>query len=357
MGDALTACAAARAGLSRPVELAFEVEDDDTGLPAAVCGHPVPDVEAFLGRARVIALGAGGLGDLLARRPDLATASDVGFCLCLADQDARRFAPDEPVDTRTARARLRADADERERIGAAMLELAELPVSPGNRRVYASGAAGLAAAIDDAAGAFARNQLSACVVGAVDSLVDAAALRFLYDAIRLKTPDDPNGLMPGEGAAFLLLERADWARQRRLPILARVAGTAVEQGEDPDVVERPPRGTALLSLFSRLLDGNPLPGDAYWVLSDQNGETYPALEWADFVIRAQGRLPDPAAEPLWYPAISFGDTGAASGALAACMAVRAFSRGYAPASTAIVVSGTYEGARSGLRLESPSARG
>jgi 3-oxoacyl-[acyl-carrier-protein] synthase-1 len=351
LGDAVTAAAAARAGLSRPAELELEIEDDDTGETAPLTGHPVPALEKFLGRARVIALAEQALADLAARDPELPSLPDCGLCLCVTDGDTRRWLPDQPPSTTEVREQQRADARARQELATDIVQLADLPVEPHMRRVYPGGAGGFAAAVDDALAGFRAGQLGACLVGAVDSLIEASALRFLYEAGRLKTPDDATGLIPGEAAAFLLLERPDRARQRHRAALARIAGTAQEQGEDPDVVERPPRGTALLGMMARLFAGAP-PGPA-WVLTDQNGETFWAHEWGDFVVRAASRLPGFQVGPLWYPAVSFGDTGAASGALAACLAVRAFARGYAPAPLATVISSTYEGRRGAVQLAAP----
>jgi 3-oxoacyl-[acyl-carrier-protein] synthase-1 len=95
------------------------------------------------------------------------------------------------------------------------------------------------------------------------------------------------------------------------------------------------------------------PGEPLWFITDQNGETFRAYEWADFVLRVRDRFPAVMEAPLLYPAVAFGDTGAASGALGLALAVRAFARGYAPARTAVVFSASYEGLRSGIRVEAP----
>jgi hypothetical protein len=363
LGDLATACAAARAGLSVPSELDFNVDEGDQEDAVPVVGHPVPDLESYRGRGRLIALAEQALADLAAQDPGLAKREGLGFLLCLTDPETRRFEPEPepgrppPEAPPSEREKFRAAAGARLDLAADIAALAGLPVDRAQLRVFASGATGLAAAVDSAVQVLEARQLTSCLIGCVDSQIDIPILQFLKDSGRLKGPNEPNGLMPGEAAVFLSLERSDVARHQGRPVLARLSATAMAQGIDPDTVDHPPRGTALLELFTRLVGGaGPPPAGSFWFLTDQNGELFRALEWADFVIRARERFPEVPQAPLWYPAVTFGDTGAASGALAVGMAVRAFARGYAPAPTAIVLSATYEGLRSAVQIDAPPAR-
>jgi 3-oxoacyl-[acyl-carrier-protein] synthase-1 len=72
-----------------------------------------------------------------------------------------------------------------------------------------------------------------------------------------------------------------------------------------------------------------------WVISDLNGEPYRAIDWGNALVRRIRALAEPV---LWCPALWFGDTGAASGAVALCLAARAFERSYAPAPWSLVLS-------------------
>jgi 3-oxoacyl-[acyl-carrier-protein] synthase-1 len=62
------------------------------------------------------------------------------------------------------------------------------------------------------------------------------------------------------------------------------------------------------------------------------------MEWGHALVRLLERWPAVHEPVLWYPATSFGETGAASGPLAVCMAVSAVARGYAPAANAVIAS-------------------
>ena len=74
------------------------------------------------------------------------------------------------------------------------------------------------------------------------------------------------------------------------------------------------------------------------------------MEWGNAVVRLVAQSPRFAEPVLWYPAASFGDTGAASGAVALCMAIRAFERGYAPAQTATIISSADGSNRAAVRV-------
>jgi 3-oxoacyl-[acyl-carrier-protein] synthase-1 len=368
LGGFVTACAAARAGISRPLDItepesvAADPEPDDE--VAAVTGHPAPEVASFRGAGRLVALGEQALVDLRAQHPDLEGGAHIGLSLCLTDQATRRPAPDpdDEPDRAELQEQARADAEEREIIAERLLELATLDVAPADRRLYDSGSAGLAAAVHDAAEGFAAGRIDACIIGAIDSQLDRATLELLADGGRLKGPDEANGLIPGEAAVFLHLQRPDLVRRQHRPsrpagpILGEIVAAASARAEQPNLVDHPVRGTALLELFSQIVrPGVPLAPGGLWFVTDQNGETFRAQEWADFVLRARDRFPTVAEGALWYPAVSFGDIGAASGALGVALAVRSFARGYAPGRTAMVFSGTYEGLRGAVRVDAPAS--
>ena len=79
--------------------------------------------------------------------------------------------------------------------------------------------------------------------------------------------------------------------------------------------------------------------------------SYRAMEWGNAVIRLVGNSQAFAEPVLWYPAASFGDTGAASGAVALCIAVNAFARGYAPAQTVAILSSAEDSSRAAVLLK------
>jgi 3-oxoacyl-[acyl-carrier-protein] synthase-1 len=87
------------------------------------------------------------------------------------------------------------------------------------------------------------------------------------------------------------------------------------------------------------MDGVGASGSRMWFVVDQNGEVFRANDWGFGLVRLQGASGiDTAQTEVWYPAGSFGDVGAASGAVATCIALRAFERRYAPSPHALVIA-------------------
>jgi 3-oxoacyl-[acyl-carrier-protein] synthase-1 len=73
------------------------------------------------------------------------------------------------------------------------------------------------------------------------------------------------------------------------------------------------------------------------------------------MVRLRGALGGKVDVPLWLPAASFGDTGAATGAVATCMAARAFERGYAPGDAALIGLSSESGERGAFGIAAARA--
>jgi 3-oxoacyl-[acyl-carrier-protein] synthase-1 len=216
---------------------------------------------------------------------------------------------------------------------------------------FAGGTPGPALAIHKALQALRTRNWSRCLIGAFDSLVDANALEWLHDARRLRVPDKPDGIIPGEAASFILLERFDEARDRGANIQAVVTEAAFTHESHHYMARRTSTALALAEAISQVLSTSydPAPDQA-WLIGDHNGETYRAHEWGCLLVRLAARFPSLRVNDTWFPASSFGDTGAASMALGICMAVRAFRRGYHRAPTALITSSSDTGPRGALRI-------
>lgn len=182
------------------------------------------------------------------------------------------------------------------------------------------------------------------VVGA-DSYLDPLDLDWLGACGRLKTPGRPDGLMPGEAGACLLIENeADPRRngRMRLGIQAHAvlrappeAGNGDDDGEEgestPDAIAV---GTRLADLLRSVTRGGPFKGDVY---ADLNGERWKANAWGLALTRLHPTL-DFDSYRMISPCECFGETGAAAAPLSVCLAARSFERGYASDEGALVVS-------------------
>jgi 3-oxoacyl-[acyl-carrier-protein] synthase-1 len=313
--------------------------------PPSVSGYLSQGIaDGFSGPARLLLLANAGLDDLLRqRRLGEREMERTALALNISDHamlDADTAAkgggapPSEAWQRQTARFHLR-------------LAESRLPfASPANVTLHHGGSPGLAAAMTEAVGLVARGAVDRAIVGAVDCRADA---RFLPAAARLgqlRTSDDPAGLIAGEAAAFLLVEKRNDARHLPVTPLA-VLGAAVASRDprgllDPD---HAPTGAVLAQVVRSALAG----GAVDWVIGDLNGSTRRAVDWAHALVRlrSDGAL---GGVPAWFPAMSFGDTGAAAGAVGACVAARALSRGYAPGTSALVFMSSENGTKSALTL-------
>jgi 3-oxoacyl-[acyl-carrier-protein] synthase-1 len=88
------------------------------------------------------------------------------------------------------------------------------------------------------------------------------------------------------------------------------------------------------------------------VYGDINGERYRTDEWGFAVLRTNHALRSVQSE---VPTQCWGDVGAASGALGCMLAVRAWARGYAKGTRALVWAGSDGGLRSAVVLEEAGA--
>src|SRR4051812_18064730 len=110
LGGAVQACAAARAGISRPSDVELTAFDRDKEDAVPITGHPVPGLTSFRGKGRLIGLAEQAITDLVLRTPGLQAATDIGFHLCLTDQERLRWpatAGEEEAGPAATRERLR----------------------------------------------------------------------------------------------------------------------------------------------------------------------------------------------------------------------------------------------------------
>jgi 3-oxoacyl-[acyl-carrier-protein] synthase I len=365
--DVVTSCAAARAGLADPEPLDyFPLRGADGGIEAAV-GHPVRDLTlGFEGFARLLRLAQAGLADLERQAPEGPFhARGTGFYLSLPDaeriyrgtallvDDEEGDRPEEPdgePDGEAAR-------DQAQRLLAACAALQGWPYEPTLRFATARGHTGVAEAVAAALADLAAGRVTAAVVGGVDSLLEAETLQWLAHTGRLKSPDAPVGLLAGEAAGFLLLEPAKAGLAAGRSPLGIVRSTLFGDEPRPLLSGDSPLGAGL-SRVLQAIAADPGTGDGrLWLVADLNGEEYRAKDWGLAMVRASGGNGALSSAAVHCPVESFGDTGAASGAVGLCAVTSAFARGYAPAATAAVVSAGDGKERAAIVVAADQSRG
>jgi 3-oxoacyl-[acyl-carrier-protein] synthase I len=345
LGNAERAAAAMRASIDRGQEMPdWPYNDDTTNTEALVVGHPISGItDGFEGLGRLVRIGAAALADLRplleerglsSRRSGLFVAleslnADAGHGL---DDDGE--APSPTFESWAARFAERC------------CEHSGIPMAP-EQRSYFEGRYGFARALVAAIDALRTHRLDHCLVGACDSELDPDRIDTGLSSGRIKTTDNPVGYAPGEAAVFLLIERAAASPRGRKPeslllppSLAERAGTTAGAA----------LARAMTAALGRREAAEAREGTVY---VDLSGEPSRAAEWG----HALARLDDGSVLRSWKhvpPAASFGETGAAAGALAVCMAARGLSRGYA-GRQAIVVLSDRDGCAA-LRMLAPEMR-
>ncbi len=329
LGGMAQASAAFRAGMSRARALKdWHYLDEELLHEHVLAGHPAAGLQdGFGGVARILKLAVAGLADLQRDLGDRAFHADkIAFCLVLPDDVFE--AEETPSEPALARARLR--------------KLSPLPITETNLEVFRGGKAGSIYALQRARDILQSKYRDACVVGAVDSLIDGPRLLPLIRAGKVKTVDNPIGPMPGEGACFVLLERAQGAAARGHDVLVHHPYLSVPDPQAPPADPANPDAQAAAKelglVLQAALNEIPAPAQPGVMYSDLDGDPIKAADLANAL------LSSPDLRPLmdWkheIPALGFGSTGAVAPLLALCLrAAAARRRGSGPPTDGLVVT-------------------
>lgn len=348
--DAPTALAAARAQVSRAtVQQHYRMRSGLNGAEEPVVGHSADLLTLGFGRElRLQRLAEAALSQL---RDAIQPGRDgrIGLFAVLAGQDAAGSGADEPAGAEPDEGTTPVDSEARARscleraLAAAQLGCSMHEVTCSAR----PGRVGALRMLGAAASALQRGSLDMAIVLATDTLLDADSLERLHGAGRLKCEAVPDGLQPGEAAVALLLRHPDSHHQAEA--MTRLHTVAIDDGAPPHGDSSAPPGEALARVLRAAAKGN-LDRRA-WVLVDHNGEFARGHDWGSAWSRLRAQDEAYANAEVWYPALAFGDTGAA-GALAAVAMVRAaHDRGYAPGNTALVACADEGQGRAALLLQ------
>ena len=206
-----------------------------------------------------------------------------------------------------------------------------------------------------AAQKIASGQMDICVVAGVDSYHDRESLDWLDRSGALMSASNRNGFPPGEGAGACVLAHRSTAQQRGLAVTAviKAAATAVEP--HPAGSGRVCIGEGLTAAMNGVIGSLRLPEQMITsTYCDLNGERYRNEELVYALLRTQEAFID--AHDYRSPADCWGDVGAASGPLFACLAVAAQTRGYAPGPYPLLWAGSARGSRAAVLLMAAEAR-
>ncbi len=216
--------------------------------------------------------------------------------------------------------------------------------------VWAVGAGGGAHVLATLCQELQSGALDVAVLGGVHTDCDLARIVHLAQAGRIFSSENKDGLLLGEGAAFVALCRADVARQLGLTAYAElVAYAGGHELATPynDVSAFEARG---LTVALRQVEGALQGQRIGWWLNDSNIELYRQYEFQAVLARSQPLWCDPYV--LDAPAQRLGELGAASLPMHVTLAVEAWRRNYGHFPWIVSTTGSEGGNRTAVALRS-----
>ena len=203
--------------------------------------------------------------------------------------------------------------------------------------------------MEEASRQIRQGQIEFCLIGGVDSYMEAETLEWLDDEGQLMSGQNRSGFPPGESSGFCLLASRETAYRNRLTILAEIVGVATTIEKNRIKTETICTGDGLSSAFYAITSKIKLPEEKInAIYCDINGERYRTEEFVFTALRQQAAFVD--VHDTTHPADCWGDIGAASGPLFTCLAVASSQRGYAKGLRSFIWTSSEGGQRSGALL-------
>ncbi len=328
----LDSCAAARAGITRMSELSIVSLSECESLgQTPIAGCPARYIaQGFIRLAKAHLLAKAALADLesrislsrdgLLRTGIFINVSDHYY----ADSNSGSWLDEDPRLPSTVW------AEHCKQLIPGLLRAFNLENFPQNHRLYFGGHTGFVQAIQDASRLLSEGHFDRCLVGGIDSCIEPSFLSAAATKGVLKTSANPVGFIPGEAAAFVLINRASDAWRGKTEPVAVITGASVVSNGRDRLSDDAPDGVALADAIDHSLTAprssrEPIAS----VIADFNGDDYRARDWGTALprLRAKCNLAD---VPVWIPALAFGETGAASAPVGLCLGIIAQERGWIP---------------------------
>jgi len=345
--NAVDSCAAARAGVTRMSALSVVSPSEC----AALGEEPVAGCQAryiapgFIGIARTLLLGKVALGDLQSRVSlSHNSLQGTGIFINVSDQF---YADSTAGSLAEVDRRLPSTvwAEECDRLIPRLLQASNLESIPQNHHLYFGGHTGFVQAIQEAASLLLAGHFDRCLVGGIDSCIEPRFLNAAATKGVLKTTANPVGFVPGEAAAFILLERTADARPRKGGPAGFLMGTSLVSNCRDRLSDDAPDGVELARAIDQALRTS--RQQLASIVSDLNGDDYRAREWGNALPRLRPKH-NVAEAPVWIPALAFGEIGAASAPVGLCLGIIAQQRGWMPQGLIVEWLSTDKGSRAAL---------
>ncbi len=314
--DVVTAMASIRCGLKRPDFVnGFTVHDKDEMTDISLMAYPIKGVtDGYQGLGLLARIAVAVIEDLAKfskfKMDDSRFWSETSLVACVSkvrNPDLEVF--DEIVE---------------DELASVIIRECGLAIAPVNCKVICSGHAGVLTAVNRAESMLSQGGVKRVIVLGVDSLVGRDDVAYFYEKGWLKVEGVPSGLQPGEAGAAIMLELEHSALRRNADIHAYVSNVNTSFEENHRMQEDVNTGKALSSVVLSTLASK---SNVESVYCDLNGMSARSMEWGLVLAKLQ-RNHDVSKLEVNVPASSIGDTGAASGAISICAAVRHLARSY-----------------------------
>ena len=331
--EATTACAAIRAGLSRPRENHnfLVLGDNAEGVP--INSHPIFGfTDGFINDGLWIRIAEGTFYDLITSnklpdKSDTAFWKNTGIILVVPRVGGERHQMPNNIPVE----------DIKRSFGYRLLNALDYPISHANLYIVSDDHTGCIKAIILGSALIKKRNVLRIIILACDSYLDAFTLEWLHKYDRLLS--DRIGLIPGEAGAGFILELEREALRRKARPVAHIGGAFTGTELNNFYSKGVNMGLSLSNAIKHAYtDSDPFYGE---LIVDLNGEDWRAAELSGARMRLGERISKGC--PVIMPAVNIGDTGAASGAVSVCCALHSFKRNCAPSKNSLVISSTAHG--------------
>ena len=319
--EAASACAAMRAGIAAFEELPYL---DNQGKP--IIGSHVTILDGRLKREeRLIELLSLAITDCLENAKYDLPIEDVPLLVGMAEPDRENGGAKLP-------ARIIGEMEQKLNVRF------HSTYSRAFNQGHVSGFLGLRIARD----LMKERKVPACIVCGVDSYIDAGSLAWLDKLFRLKTDENSDGMIPGEGAASVLLQPQPLSG---IEYPVKIAGLGFGYEKASVSSEDPLLGIGLSDAArSALGEAGLQMHEIHFRLSDVTGESYGFKEQS-IVIGRLIRVHREEGFPLLHCAEYIGNTGAAAGIIELIVSFHAYQKRYNPGDIAICFTSADSGKR------------
>ncbi|RWB94726.1 3-oxoacyl-ACP synthase [Mesorhizobium sp.] len=295
--DAPSSCAAMRAKLDGFQETRFHGPRGGW-----LIGAPVPLPRIWIGEKRIAHLAAGAITEAFSKAPE--ARGQTALILCIGEEGR----PGHPVRNPASLLQRIADIVEVEAYS--------------RSRVIAHGRPSGHVALDQARRLIASGETPYIMIVGVDSYLTSGTIRHYIGENRILAPQNPNGFIPGEAAAAVLLSGRSSGGLRLTGL-----GLARELAAIYNKEDLPLRGDGMTTAYRIALDQTGMEMNKLgYRISDLVGEQYWFKQTALASLRLiRGR---DAFQDLWSPTEFVGNVGAAVVPMMIGMAWTAARKGY-----------------------------